>query len=337
MNPMQIFKQYAANVAKLNGSDDPKETFSIVPTIHTRMENAIRDSSQFLQNINSYEVVERTGAKILFDINGPVTGRTDTSGPGERAPKDVENTTDDQYTLNDYEADVFLAWQRISQMARFPDFATRYRKAVSHQIALDRINIMWNGTSIAATSTDPNLMDVDKGFIQKTLEARPENIVSEIKAASNIIKLGSAAVTSGATADGYKNLDSLVADQKTLIPFNKRSDLIVIVSENLLSNEEGKLYDAHGRTPTEKLVVRQSLQSYGALPTYIVPGYPDNCVTVTKWTNLSWYYQKGQAKRSIADNHKKKRVEDLNFFVGSPEVEDFDLFTTFKNITIADV
>ncbi|MDP9709864.1 UNVERIFIED_ORG: P2 family phage major capsid protein [Pseudomonas fluorescens] len=288
---------------------DVSRQFAVEPSIAQELNDKITEKSDFLSRINVVPVSEIKGQKVMLGVTGPVSSRTNTKTK-DREAKDFSDVSGLDYELFHTESDVGLPFAKIDSWAKFPDFAERYSAAVQRQIALDRIMIGWHGVE-AAAQTDlaahPMLQDVNKGWLQLAREQIPAQVLKEGKNAGKI--------TLGAGGD-YANLDALVHDVKQMIDpvFRDAGDLIAIIGSDLLANDKGKLYAKQGDTPTEKERIEnaQVIDTYGGLPSFVIPHFPSTGVVVTSWDNLSIYFQDSSWRRHLIENPKRSRVEDYN-------------------------
>ncbi|WP_454565405.1 phage major capsid protein, P2 family [Pseudomonas sp. AIG] len=288
---------------------DVSRQFAVEPSIAQELNDKITEKSDFLSRINVVPVNEIKGQKVMLGVTGPVSSRTNTKTK-DREAKDFSDVSGLDYELYHTESDVGLPFAKIDSWAKFPDFAERYGAAVQRQIALDRIMIGWHGVE-AAAQTDlaahPMLQDVNKGWLQLAREQIPAQVLKEGKTAGKI--------TLGAGGD-YANLDALVHDVKQMIDpvFRDAGDLIAIIGSDLLANDKGKLYAKQGDTPTEKERIEnaQVIDTYGGLPSFVIPHFPSTGVVVTSWDNLSIYFPNSSWRRHLIENPKRSRVEDYN-------------------------
>lgn len=304
------FSALAVAIASTYGVETVREEFNVSPTHAQTLNEKITLSSSFLSRINVIPVSEIKGEKVMLGVNGTVTGRTNTTTT-DREARNVLGLDGQGYELHKTDSDVALKYATIDAWAKFPNFPQRYSAAVQKQIALDRIMIGWNGTSVAATTdrtANPLLQDVNKGWLQIAREQAPQQILAEGAKVAGKIQIG-------ATGD-YANLDALVFDVSLMIDeeFRDGGDLIAIVGRDLLAHEKGKLYAAQGDTPSEKerIEMAQVIATYGGLPTFTCPHFPSRGVVVTSWDNLSIYFQDSSWRRHIVENPKRDQVEDFN-------------------------
>ncbi len=297
------------DLAEAYSVEDATRTFAVEPTHAQELNEQITERVDFLGRINVIGVTEVKGEKVLMGLNGPATGRTDTD-ENDREPSNLLDLKNNLYELFHTETDVALKFATIDAWAKFPEFARKYLEAVQKRIALDRILIGWNGTHVAKQTSKANyplLQDVNKGWLQIAREQIPEQVLKPADPDEKI-KIGA-----GGT---YANLDAAVHDVKQMIDpvFRDEGDLIVIVGSDLLAHEKGKLYAAQGRTPTEKERVEEAqvIDTYGGLPSFVVPFFPAKGILVTSWNNLSIYFQDSSWRRHLLENPKRSRVEDYN-------------------------
>lgn len=304
------FSALAVAIAATYGVESARQEFNVTPTHAQTLNEKITLSSSFLQRINVIPVSEIKGEKVMIGVSGTVTGRTNTTTT-DREARNALGLDGQPYELFKTDSDVALKYATIDAWAKFPNFPQRYSAAVLKQIALDRIMIGWNGTSVAATTdreANPLLQDVNKGWLQIARAQAPQQVMTTGEKVAGKIQIGE-------TGD-YKNLDALVYDVSLMIDeeFRDGGDLVAIVGRELLANDKGKLYAAQGATPTEKerIELAQVIATYGGLPTYTCPYFPGKGVVVTSFDNLSIYFQDSSWRRHIQENPKRDQVEDYN-------------------------
>lgn len=303
------YLQLQDDLAEAYSVDDATRTFAVEPTHAQELNDQITERVDFLGRINVIGVTEIKGEKVLLGLNGPATGRTDTD-ENDRIPRDLLDLKNNQYELFSTETDVSLKFATIDAWAKFPEFARKYLEAVQKRIALDRILIGWNGVKVEKQTNRtlyPLLQDVNKGWLQQARELIPEQVLKPTDPAVKI-KIGK--------GGDYENLDAAVHDVKQMIDpvFRDEGDLIAIIGSDLLAHDKGKLYAAQGQTPTEKERIEnaQVIETYGGLPSFLVPFFPAKGILVTSWDNLSIYFQDSSWRRHLLENPKRSRVEDYN-------------------------
>lgn len=318
-------------IAETYNIDTVTRTFAVEPSVAQELNDKITAKADFLERINVVPVSEIKGDKVFLGVSSPVTSRTNTKTT-EREAKDFSSLENNSYELASTESDVALPFAKIDAWAKFPDFQDRYTGSVQKQIALDRMLVGFHGTH-AAPQTDisayPMLQDVNKGWLQQAREQIPAQVLSEGTTAGKI-RLGA--------GGDYANLDALVHDVKQMIDlvFRDAGDLIAIIGGDLLAADKAKLYAKQGDTPTEKERIEgaQVIATYGGLPAFSVPFFPDNAVLVTSWENLSIYYQASSWRRHLIENPKRSRVEDYNSRNEGYVIEQLEKLAMAENIEL---
>lgn len=282
------------------------EQFAATPSIaQTLNDKIIEDGNWFLSVINVVPVTEIAGEKVFLGLSGNVSGRTDTSGAGERSAKNLVDLNAEGYSLSKTDSDVALRYATIDAWAKFSDFVERYNKAVRAAIGNDRVKVGWNGTSKLATTVAADLSDVNIGWLEqiRTYNGGAQYVLG----AAGSVTLGSAT---------FPNLDSLVysALNTVEVAFRDDPDLVVLVGRNVMQQAKGSYFDANGNTPTEKAKIneRVTVDTYGGLPAYVPPFFDPDSILVTSLSNLSIYWQENSWRRQQLDNPKKDQYEDFN-------------------------
>lgn len=331
----KLFNQMKADLAALYGVDTVSESFAATPSLQQTLETKIQESSMFLSKINMPLVTELAGEKIGLGISSTIASTTNTNSQ-DRVPFDPTSLDNFGYFCQEIDFDVALKWSKIDQWAKFQDFVTRYRAAITTRQALDRIMIGWNGTSRAATSNrvaNPLLQDVSKGWIQKAREAAPARVMTQVGSTGKI-QIGDGV----SAADGYKNLDALVMDMTgNLIDVWHRKDpnLVVLLSDDMMADKYfplvNKVQDNSEKISADMII---SQQRVGGKQAITVPHFPSGKVVITSLENLSIYIQEGSRRRIIRDNPARNQVEDFQSSNDDFVVEDFGMFAVAENIEI---
>lgn len=331
----KLFNQMKADLAALYGVDTVSESFAATPSLQQTLETKIQESSMFLSKINMPLVTELAGEKIGLGISSTIASTTNTNTT-DRVPFDPTSLDNFGYFCQEIDFDVALKWSKIDQWAKFNDFVTRYRAAITTRQALDRIMIGWNGTSRAATSNrvaNPLLQDVAKGWIQKAREAAPARVMSQIGVTGKI-QIGD----SVSAAAGFKNLDALVMDMTgALIDVWHRKDpnLVVLLSDDMMADKYfplvNKVQDNSEKISADMII---SQQRVGGKQAITVPHFPSGKIVITSLENLSIYIQEGSRRRIIRDNPARNQVEDFQSSNDDFVVEDFGMFAVAENIEI---
>ncbi|UOA08599.1 phage major capsid protein, P2 family [Methylobacter sp. S3L5C] len=307
------------------------EQFSATPIIaQTIYQKIVENGNAFLSMINVQAVSEVAGEKVGVGVSGRVASRTDTSGAGERLPKNLASTLAHGYQLFATEFDIALKYAQIDAWAKNPNFALLYMQAVREAIANDMLQVGWTGTS-AATATNiannPLLQDLNIGWLQliRGFNSGSQRVIGTVGAP---VSLG--------TSGTFKNLDVLahVAKQRIAPQFRNRPDLVLLVGANVLANQEQTYYTLNGNTPTEKAMTNGLItRAYAGLPTIAPPFMPDSTLLITPLKNLSIYYQDSSVRRLQKDKPEKNEVQEFNS-VNQGYVVEEELATSFvENIT----
>ncbi len=328
------FNALIQQIAELNNisSDEVSKKFSVEPSVAQTMEERIQESSGFLSKINSYSVTQQEGEKIGVGVGGTVASRTDTT-ESDRETADVHQKSSDGYRAEQTNFDTHIRYATLDAWAHHPNFQNIVTNVILRRIALDRICIGWNGTSVAKNTnrtTNPLLEDVNIGWLQKIRERAQERHLSEVVD-------GSKKVTVGEGKD-YSNLDALVFDAKNnlLDPWVKNStDLVVVLGSKLMQDKYFPLINGFNE-PTEKLAtdIIISQKRMGGLPIAQVPFMADSSLLITTLENLSIYNQKGTHRRMIEDNPKRDRIETYQSMNEAYVVEDYGHAALVDNIVL---
>lgn len=326
-----LFNKLMDRLGELNNVPSAREQFAVEPTVQQTLETKIQESSEFLGKINIIGVDEMKGEKLGLGVSGPIASRTNTDAT-DRVPRSVETLEANGYECKKTNYDTAIKYATLDAWAKFPDFQTRVRDVIVKRQALDRIMIGFNGVSAAATTdlaANPLLQDVNIGWLQHIRTDAPARVMDDGAVAGKI--------TVGPTGD-YKNLDALVYDayQTLLDPwYREDGGLVAIVGRALMHDKLFPLV-SDPEAPTEILAadIVRSQRRLGGLPGVTVPYFPANKVLITRFDNLSIYFQNSARRRKVEDNAKRDRIENYESSNDAFVVEDYGLSALVENIEI---
>lgn len=332
----QRFDEYTARLAELNGITHSAVTtrrFTIEPSVQQTLVTRMQEAIAFLSRINIVPVPQLKGQKIGLTVGGSIGSNTDTASGDERVGTDPTGLDAFGYECNQNNFDTVLRYAKLDMWAQFPDFQTRIRDACLIRQALDTICVGFNGTHYAKTTNrtaNPLLQDFNRGWLQAIRDEAPERLMDEVEGGKVAGK-----VTYGAAGD-YDSLDSLVWDAKeSLMPewVQEDPDLVVIVGRKLVHD---KYFPLINRTEGSlEMMARQAIMAdiqLGGLPVERVPYFPAKSFLITKYSNLSKYYQKGSQRRQIKDQPSRDQVTDYQSSNDAYVVEDYDFTAFVENI-----
>jgi P2 family phage major capsid protein len=327
-----LFNAYLAQVATLNNIPSAAVKFAVEPTVQQRLERRMQETAAFLNMINIMGVSDLMGEKIGLGVTGPIASRTDTSGAGERVPRDVKDLTDQGYLAKQTNYDTSIRYATLDAWAKFPNFQAMLRDAIIQQQALDRIMIGFNGESAAATTNlvaNPLLQDVNIGWLKHIETEAPARVIDEVVAASG-------QVTVGATGD-YKNLDALIyeAVNSLIDPWHRESAELRVIIGREIKTDHIQPQIANNPLPSEREALARliALSKIGGVPSLSVPFVPAGSILITIPKNLSIYYQEGGRRRSVIDNPKKDRIENFESSNDAYVGEDCGAACLIQNVT----
>lgn len=309
-----------------------RELYAATPTRQQSLEQKIVElANPFLASLPMIPVTEVSGQKVLSGLSGRVASRTDTSGAGERTPKQLLSTGTQDYDAKATEFDVAIGYADIDAWAKFPQFANLYMQNVRDAIANDMLQTGWTGISAATATnigTNPLLQDLHIGWLQRirTFNAGSQYHIGTVGVPISIGSTGT-----------YKNLDHAVRDAKQTVAkaYRGRTDLVALISDNLVSSQENIYYKTNGNQPTEKMVLSgMVMQAYGGLPTIVPPFLPDGIILITPLANLAIYYQDTSVRRLQRDWPSKNAVQEFNSMNMCYVVQDENATSLVENITL---
>ncbi|KNH02608.1 Phage major capsid protein [Qipengyuania citrea LAMA 915] len=352
-----LFAAYVSQIALVNALPAPAEPsagmtkFNVAPNVEQKLEDRLRDSSEFLKLINVVGVDEQEGAVLGVGVSRSLASRTDTSNGQRRDPTAVGGATEKhRYLCKKTDFDWSMRYALLDAWRHRPDFETLLRDDILAQQAEDRMMIGFNGI-VAAADTDrvanPLLQDVNEGWLHKIRTAAPEQVMNGgFTAGAIYIKAGaelydeSADNAATAKAD-YASLDALVQDAKRGIHPRHRgsNDLVVIVGHDLLDDKYFNIAQKSGATATEVEATDRIMRSttmLGGLEAIRVSGFPANAIMITKLSNLSIYWQEGSRRRHLKDEPEYDRIANYESVNEAYVVEEYELAVLVENIVIGE-
>jgi len=332
----QVFGQYETRLGQLNDTDNVAKTFSVTPSVQQKLETKMQESSEFLSKVNIIGVTEQEGEKLGLGVSGPIASRTNTNTK-DRETRDLSTLDGTKYRCEQTNFDTHLKYAKLDAWAKFPDFQSRVANAILTRQALDRIVIGFNGVkAMADTDLDANplLEDVNKGWLQHLRELAPERVLGLVASGMP----GKVIIGDVAGAD-YANLDAAVTDAVNLLDtwYQEDTNLVAIVGRKLLNDKYFPLVNTK-QAPTETLAadIIISQKRIGGLPAARVPFFPDNAILITRFDNLSIYFQEGARRRRVEDVPKRDRIENYESSNDAYVIEDLGLAALVENIELKD-
>ncbi|ERK13266.1 Phage major capsid protein [Pantoea sp. AS-PWVM4] len=340
-NTRFAFNAYLTQLALLNGVpvEELSSKFNVDPAVAQTLEDTIQQSAAFLTQVNVVGVPEQSGQLLGLGVGGTIAGTTDTTAK-DREPTDPTQMSGVEYKCEQTNFDTAITYAKLDMWAKFQDFQTRIRNAIVKRQALDRIMIGFNGVQRAKTSNrtaNPLLQDVNKGWLQKLREDKPENVMGSATAEDGTTTQVEVKVGKGGK---YINLDALVMDAvNELIDevFQDDDELVVICGRELLSDKYFPLVNKE-QDNSEKLAADMiiSQKRMGGLQAVRAPFFPANALMITRLDNLSIYWQEDTRRRSVIDNPKRDRIENFESVNEAYVIEDYRCAALVENITFGD-
>lgn len=341
-----LFNAYVSQIALINGvsEDAVSKNFTVAPVVEQRLEEVMKESSEFLQRIQIVPVTQQKGQKVGVGVTRPLASRTNTAAGNRRTPTNPTDTSDKgQYTCEQTNFDHAIKYALIDAWRHRPEFQTLMRDSILRQQGRDRIMIGWNGTS-AAVATDledyPLLQDVNLGWLHKIRTNAPARVLNDGDLTVNPLK---AIYVDGDGTPGedvdYKSLDALVYDAVELIDEWHRDDteMVVIVGRNLVHDKYFSIISKAGNTATEVEATDRIIRSekqMGGLPAVRVPFFPANALLITRLDNLSIYVQEGTRRRTVKEEPELDQIANYESVNEAYVVEEYGMCALVENIVI---
>ena len=343
------FNAYVSQIALLSGVPSATEMFTVDPVVEQRLEEVIKEGSEFLQSIQIVPVMQQVGDKVGVGVTRPLASRTNTSGAGRRTPTDPTDTTDrGQYFCKQTNFDYAMKYAKIDIWRHKAEFQTLIRNAIAKQQGRDRIMIGFNGTSAAATTdlvANPKLQDVNLGWLHQIRTNAPTRVFDDGGLTANPTKAiyvhadGDTTPITGSV--DYKTLDALVFDSVERVDEWHRDDteMVVIVGRDLVHDKYFPIIEKAGNTATEMEAVDRIIRSskqIGGLPAVRVPFFPANALLITRLDNLSIYVQEGTRRRMLKDEPEADQIANYESVNEAYVVEDYGMCALVENIVLTE-
>ncbi len=310
---------------------------AVSSTIQQKLETEITESDEFLKSITSLGVPFESGAKVGVSFTGFIGKRTNTKAMHDRKAIDPHGLDESRYLTRESEYDTMIHWATLDTWAKFRDFYRRWRAGVTHQIALNRIQVGFYGqfskseTSNAGYAAADDVVydmgqDFHQGWIAYALDnAGPDKVMGINPETGEVesIKVG--------PGGDYENLDALVLDLvHEKLPRQYRNDPAhrAMIGSNLYHQEVMRLYSSNGDTASEKkpLDAYVNQHSFGKKRTRDVPFFPEGGLIITPPANFAHYHLLGSHYRSIENNKHRKCIEDMHRFKEDFVITNLDNF-----------
>ncbi len=357
-----LFNSYLAQIALLNSVDvgAVSSKFSVDPVVEQRLEDRIRDSSEFLMAINMLPVPQQSGQKLGVGAGRRLAGRVNTANGTRRNPSGIgNNNLKHQYKCEKTNFDWSRRYELLDAWRHRPEFEALIRDDIVVQQALDRICIGFHGEEVAETTdivANPLLQDVNKGWLHFIREEAPAQVLDDgsltvfANGANNpglkaiYVKPGAElfdpSLDNAETAEAdYSSLDALVLDAKRLIHETHRgdTDLVVIVGHDLVDDKYFNIAQKTGATATEVEATDRIIRSdkmLGGLPAMRVSSFPADALLITKLSNLSIYWQEETRRRQLVDEPEFDRIANYESVNEAYVVEEYEIASLVENIVM---
>lgn len=357
-----LFAAYVSQIALINSVPDATEKFAVDPNVEQKLEGKIRETSEFLREVNIVPVTEQEAQVLGIGVTRSIAGRTDTSGNTRRHPTDPGGSDEKhRYLCKKTNFDWARPYAVLDAWRHRPDFETIMRDDIIARIALDRQLIGFHGTSAAAETdrvANPLLQDVNIGWLHKIRTDAPAQVMDDgaltvhsddtdndalkaIYVKPGVTLYDPALGNQQDAAADYSSLDALVLDAKRGIHEAHRgdNDLVVIVGHDLLDDKYFTIAQETGATATEVEATDRILRSskmIGGLPAIRVSGFPGNAILITKLSNLSIYWQEETRRRQLKDEPEYDRVANYESVNEAYVVEEYEIAVLVENVTIGE-
>jgi P2 family phage major capsid protein len=333
------FKSYLGHIARQNGIEDARESFSVAPAVQQKVIEVIQQSSGFLQKVSFETVTQQEGDKVGVEVTRPIAGRVNTRAGDRRTPTDPTDTSDlGRYRCAQTFYDSAIPWEKLDAWRHKPDFAKLLSNVITKRQGLDRISIGWHGTSVSATTdrlANPRLQDVNEGWLHKIRTHAPGQVLDD----GGLTSTGKAIYVSDTGAADYRTLDALGFDVATMLAewYQEGDDLVAIVSRDLSHDKYMPVINNAGNTPSEQRArdaILAGARQIGGYPTERVPLFPTGTLLITSLNNLAIYEQEETRRRYLKEEPELTQIANYESVNEAFVVEDYDKCVLVENIVM---
>lgn len=342
----QLFDNYLQRVAQLNGipltTVASGKNFTIAAEIAQRIREAIKESSDFLRQINLMGVDNQKGEALGLGATGTIarTNKTTGQGAAARTPADPTGFDQNPYECTQTNFDTALRYDKLDAWRHLPNFPSLWNRAVTVQIALDMIRIGWYGETRADASdpvTNPNLEDVNVGWLEKIRTNNSSRWLTDGDYTPGQQKEIRVGIRDPEVKDwDYRSLDALAMDLKKLLHLRFQEDpsVICIISADLCNDKYLTLLQSSSDIPTEMNAMQVIMlnKRVGPFMAMVAPFFPPGTMLLTPLSNLSIYTQNGTMRRTIDEEPEWDRVADYMSYNMAYVVEYYEAVAGAENI-----
>lgn len=340
------FQAYVSQIALINGvaAGDADKHFAVAPAVEQKLEERMKQSSEFLQAINIIGVDAQEGDKVGIGVTRTMASRTNTAAGNRRTPTNPADSADlGRYRCEKTDFDYAFKYSLLDAWSHRPEFQQLMTSAIRAQEGRDHIMIGWNGTSVAVATdraANPLLQDVNKGWLFKIRTFAPERTLNDGALTVNPTKAIYVDSSGDVGVDvDYANLDALVHDAVELMAEWHRddTDIVVIVGRDLLHDKFQSIINTAGDKATEMEARDRILtlpKMVGGKRAIVVPFFPSNAVLITKLSNLSIYLQNGSRRRMLKEEPELDQVANYESVNVSYVVEDYEACAFVENVVM---
>jgi hypothetical protein len=356
-----LFSAYVSQIALINGvsAADADKHFAVAPAVEQKLEERMKQSSEFLQAINIVGVDAQEGDKVGIGVTRTMASRTNTAAGNRRVPTNAADSADlGRYRCEKTDFDYAFKYSLLDAWAHRPEFQQLMTNAIRAQEGRDHIMIGWNGTSVAVATdrvANPLLQDVNKGWLYKIRTFAPERVLNDGSLTVKSDGTNNAALKRIYVADGtlydaglanavtaeadYANLDALVHDAVELMAewHRDHTDVVVIIGRDLLHDKFQNVINAAGDNAMQMEARDRILtlpKMVGGKRAIVVPFFPANAVLITKLSNLSIYLQNGSRRRLLREEPDLDQVANYESVNVAYVVEDYEACAFVENIVL---
>ena len=155
---------------------------------YVKLVNDQEDQSSFLKEVDMVRVNDTAGPLRRFKLTGSSEGRLEV-----RTPKNLAQFDGRTYDLTLVDNDFVIPYSDLdsyTKVGKPADYVKNVNQGMATKIGEDELFVAFNGTSRAQWASDIDMLDMDKGWLQRIRDEAPAQIIDEIRAGTSIVTYG---------------------------------------------------------------------------------------------------------------------------------------------------
>lgn len=263
-------------------------------------------SADFLRRVDTQFKREKAGEVVSMGVEKLISRTNKRADKKYRRRGDPSDVKGRKYEMEKLYQDTEIPHDRIDDWAEQPNFLNLWRNAV-HQKRADEIQMIGFHGKTRAEESDPEAHpmgeDLAVGWLQRIREYRCQS--DEIKPRVDTLYVNEVTTKDDEISDikpvkigdvagaDFKNIHELVKAMSALVPEHLRSNLELVISQNLLDKDDVAFY-RNKTSEVEKEKREKAVTLIGGYPPSTAKHFPSNAVLLADLDQLKlMFYRKG--------------------------------------------